>query len=511
MPKVTRVLGPPGAGKTTFLLNQVEKACDIYFSKQIGVVSFTTAALKVAKDRIINKLGVESKDIPGVRTIHAHAYSLLNIKPKDIMEKGKNIQEFNENYSAFQISGSKNDENMKEFEGNDKIFSQVQLLRSRMAPIDQWPEECSVFFKAWSEHMENEGKIDFLMMLEECIRRELSPVMKILMVDEAQDLNKLEMTLVQQWGEQCDKVFYIGDTNQAIFNWCGADPALFFNLRADEVIPLTQSYRMSPSVLRKSRKIIEEANVKELVELKPTDKYGTGQILNVREPDFSLPGSHMVLFRCNYQVKKYMSVLRKTNTPYGNQYRLEDKSWNPLLTDGAESIKIYLRLLKGESLDIYEIKKMAKSCIAKMCMVRGTKKKIEGLPLTEKKKYEFFGLLAIGFLGSFLEKEMELPDYFKINSECRDLIFFLAINDPGKLFEIPRITVSTIHGVKGGEARHVWIDPSITTKIKRAIQKDPDAWDSECRCAYVACSRAQETIGILPCRGHKNPFLGGQI
>ena len=508
MPEIIRVLGPPGTGKTSFLLDQVEEACNHYFPKEIGVVSFTTAAVQEAKDRIIKKLDVTYKEVPGVRTIHAHCYALLGVKPEDIMEKGQNIKCFNEDYPTFQISGANKNDDDTEFRDNDDIFSRVQLLRSRMVPTPEWPDECISFWKAWSEFMENEGKIDFTMMIEECIERDLSPDIKILMIDEAQDLNKLEMTLMRQWSKQCDKVFYIGDGNQAIFRFCGADPNLFIGLDADKVINLTQSYRLSPVVLAKSIEIIKQANVKELVDFKATDKYGPGQIMNVREPDISLPGSHMILCRCRFQVKRYIDALRKANILYCNQYRKEDKLWNPLELDGAESIRVYLRFLRGEELNIYDIKKMSKNCIAKNCMKRGTKKKIEGLPLNEKKLYEFFGLMSMGFLGDFLDQRDSIRDYFRVTAESSDLLFHLAENDPDQFFETPRVCVGSIHSIKGGECDYCWIDPSITGRIKKAIDSDPDAWDDETRVFYTAVTRARKIVGILPTRGYRNPFLG---
>jgi len=356
--------------------------------------------------------------------------------------------------------------------------------------------------------MGNEGKIDFNGMIEQCLDRELSPDIKILMVDEAQDLPALQIALVEQWGRQCDTVLYAGDANQAIFRFAGSDPDNFINLKADKIIPLQQSYRLSPAVLVESIKIIKQANIKELVNFKATAEYGPGQVLSVREPDLSLPGSHMILCRCQFQVKRYVAALRKMNIPFCNQYRKEDKTWNPLELDSAESIKVYLRLLKGEELNIFEIKQMIKNCVAKLCLVRGAKKKIEALPLTEKKTYEFFGLLGIGFLGTFLEKRAEISDYFKIKADSRDLVYHLAANSPDKFFETPKVCVGTFHSVKGGEADHVWIDPSITVKIKKAVMDDPDAWDDECRCAYVAATRARRTVGILPCKGYRNQFLG---
>jgi len=508
MPKIYKVIGPPGTGKTAYLLRQIEKACDKYFPKDLGVVSYTVASVAEARMRVEKKLNVTFKDIPNIRTIHSHCFKLLGTKKDDVMETAKNIREFNEMYPAFAISGGgKNEDGQREYEGNDKVFNQMQILRSQLVPKNEWPAECVEFGKVWSMYMLNEGKVDFNGMLEECIRRELSPEIKILMVDEAQDLPALQTALIRQWGEQCDSVLWAGDANQCVFRFAGADPNSFINLEADKVIPLTQSYRLSQAVLSKSVEIIRQANIKELVDFESTLEYGKGQVINVQQPDLSLPGTHMILCRCNYQVKPYIAALRKQNIPFCNQYRKEDKTWNPLDLDGAKSIKIYLRMLKGEELNIYEVKQMAKNCVAKLCLARGSKKKIESLPLTEKKTYEFFGLLGMGFLGTFLEKQGKISDYFKVKSESKDLVYHLAANNPDQFFETPKVCVGTYHSAKGGEADHVWLDAGITARIKKAMQKDSDAWDDECRCAYVAVTRARKTVGIMHSRGYRNPFL----
>jgi superfamily I DNA/RNA helicase len=80
--------------------------------------------------------------------------------------------------------------------------------------------------------MSNEGKIDFNGMLEQCIDQELSPDIRVLMVDETQDLPALQIKLIEQWGKQCNSVLYAGDGNQAIFRFAGSDPNNFINLKA---------------------------------------------------------------------------------------------------------------------------------------------------------------------------------------------------------------------------------------------------------------------------------------
>ena len=514
MPKIIRIIGGPGAGKTEYLMRQVERACEKYFEKDIGFVSHTTAAVSEARARIQNKLNVSYEKIKNVKTIHSHCFNLLGIKKEDIMETSKNIKDFNEQYPAYAISprgigNASNDENDgpgSRLGINNQIFNAMQINRNMMIEESHWPAASLDFKKVWFDFMENEGKVDFTKMLEQCLDRELSPDIKVLICDEAQDLPKIQVALINQWGEICDTVLWAGDANQAIFGFAGSDPGNFMGLKADKVIALKQSYRLSPVVLAESLRIIQQANIKEIVEFHPTDKYGEGSVFKARLPDFSLQGSHMLLCRCKFQLQKHIDLLLKNNIPFHNEYRLDDKCWNPLSTSGAESIKVYLKILRGEQVDIYEIKQMVKNCVAKECLVHGAKKTIDGMPLTKKKTYEFFGLIKMGFLGSFLDQDNDMRKYFRLKLQSQDMIFSLAENTPEKLFEKPKICLGTIHSVKGGEADTVWLDPSITTKIKKALA-EKGGWDEEARVAYVGVTRARSNVGILPAHGYRNPFL----
>jgi superfamily I DNA/RNA helicase len=56
------------------------------------------------------------------------------------------------------------------------------------------------------------------------------------------------------------------------------------------------------------------------------------------------------------------------------------------------------------------------------------------------------------------------------------------------------VTVSTIHGVKGGEARNVVIDPQMTRRTAEGFDSDPE---SERRVWYVGASRTQNRLIVL--------------
>jgi DNA helicase-2/ATP-dependent DNA helicase PcrA len=78
-------------------------------------------------------------------------------------------------------------------------------------------------------------------------------------VDEFQDVNPLQHALLREWvGDRTD-LFVVGDPNQAIYGWNGADPQLLNDLATEStstVIRLTDNYRSSPQVLRVAEAVL---------------------------------------------------------------------------------------------------------------------------------------------------------------------------------------------------------------------------------------------------------------
>jgi superfamily I DNA/RNA helicase len=85
---VEKVFGPPGAGKTTYLLSVVEREleADVH-PMQIGYFAFTRKAATEARDRAIQKFPAlnPDRDFPWFRTLHSLAYHCLGVTSKDMM------------------------------------------------------------------------------------------------------------------------------------------------------------------------------------------------------------------------------------------------------------------------------------------------------------------------------------------------------------------------------------------------------------------------------------------
>ena len=73
-----------------------------------------------------------------------------------------------------------------------------------------------------------------------------------------------------------------------------------------------------------------------------------------------------------------------------------------------------------------------------------------------------------------------------------------------KISQTPRITLSTIHGAKGGEADNVLLLPDITKSSVNQNDRDPDELH---RLFYVAVTRAKKSLHILEPRNYERTYV----
>jgi len=83
----TIVLGPPGTGKTTTLLNKVDDYLKETDPDKVGYFAFTQKAAYEARDRAIKKFNLGEDDLPYFRTLHSLAFRRLGIKKENVMQR----------------------------------------------------------------------------------------------------------------------------------------------------------------------------------------------------------------------------------------------------------------------------------------------------------------------------------------------------------------------------------------------------------------------------------------
>ena len=82
----TIVLGPPGTGKTTTLLNKVDDYLKETDPDRVGYFAFTQKAAYEARDRAIKKFNLTEDDLPYFRTLHSLAFRKLGLKKDQVMQ-----------------------------------------------------------------------------------------------------------------------------------------------------------------------------------------------------------------------------------------------------------------------------------------------------------------------------------------------------------------------------------------------------------------------------------------
>uniref|UniRef100_A0A6M3IZJ1 Putative helicase n=1 Tax=viral metagenome TaxID=1070528 RepID=A0A6M3IZJ1_9ZZZZ len=419
-----------------------------------------------------------------------------------------NIRKFNEAHPEFALdigkTGNDDDDTLwKDTRHAEKLFTEMQINRNRMIPEDRWMPDVRSIWKAWKNWMEDNKFIDFTSMLERVLEYKMCPDIDILFVDEAQDLTPLQLAIVEKWSEKVNQTVFAGDSDQGIYKFAGTVPEAFINLKHDWSHHLDQSYRVPAAVREYSRKIITLCKNRDDTDYKPVSKdmaeyKGKGQVYRCFSPDMSLPGTHMILCRCKYQLKRWMAVLEQNNILWHNPYRPEDLSWNPTLTSSWTAAQTYCDLMAGREVSPERFVKMVEK-LKPGFYKRGSKKQIKERMWTKSDKIDIFNLIMMGFNADFVERTHAVADVLSLTDRVARLLPRSSNLDEMAAFFSGKKTciVGTVHSVKGGEAEHVWLDTSLPPIIWREIRQYPEAFYDECRVAYVAATRAKQTLGLV--------------
>ncbi len=513
MVKIAKIHGGPGCGKTTFLTQQLRRDCEHTRPDHIGAFSLTNAAVNTIKDRVFADFNYTADSWRYFGTEHSNCTKLLG-KPKVAKP-----EQFSKDMPEYALSkGQSREDYSADMSVNDELYNQMNIYRHHMIPENQWEPDVLNFWNVWKHWCEDTGVIDFTMMFENVLLRQLVPDdLKIIYVDEVQDHTKLAMEVLKLWSKYAEKLVIIGDSDQALYRFSGAEPEMLIDYPCDYETNLKQTYRLPENIRQFAMDIIKKCHYRADVEYKSI-KDG-GQVDYVLGPDLSLPGSHMIVVRFKAKLKFWIDSLKRKKLLWHNPNKPKDLWLNPTKTNEWKAIKVYHKLVTGfdpqtpltwqEILDLSECLKVATT------MKRGTKKKLQDALKSSKDTGECrpkatvdprFDLIPFGFFESFICDELTPEECLNLKTEAGKMALGYLKTNPDKLYEKPKIKVGTIHSVKGDEADNVWIDRALTKRIRRSMSRNQQFYDDELRCMYVAATRAKERLGIIK-SDDVNPFI----
>lgn len=532
--KVYRVVGPPGCGKTSWLTRQCVKGVAQYGPDGILVSSLTRAAAAEAAGR---NTGL-SKGRVG--TLHSHCYHALG-RPAII--KRDHIEEWNKMRPDYPMSGSVTgvsaldgdsgaDGRMDGELRGDEMSRRTDLLRSRAVPPSGWPNDLQAFHYAWSDFKRANAVMDFTDLIEQA--RDSMPYApgrpQRIFIDEAQDLSRLELDVIEQWAEHTDSTVLVGDEGQALYSWRGASPDV---LAGDLFLVLRQSYRVPHAVQRLAMRVAKAAGSwREETEYFPRRENGNdGEIVegDVRATEYitwrkpervmelveeaERAGEKlMILASCAYLLGPTQGVLAKNGVRWHNPF---SQRFNPIGDRAREAAAAIAHLgqpgATGWSARQFAAVARSLRAVTREDAERGVQDGVlfggkkaastlhEGASMLEVAEFAVRwltpGALVALEAGDVAWAAENLGEGAPASLELA--LRSMLRNGPDSLNTEPTVIIGTIHSVKGGEAHRVLVYPDLSPR--GAVQMRRPGWDGAgavFRTFYVGVTRARERLYI---------------
>ena len=293
------VLAGPGSGKTLTIVNRVKYLIEKQKVRpeEILVVTFTRFAAAEMKSRLCLVMG--KRDLPvTVGTFHGIYYGILKWAYRMNQE---NILSETEKYQI--LRGVINKERMEIFDEEDfiqDIVAEIGKVKNNRIPLEEFvSEKCSAdafrnIYRNYEQHRKELKKIDFDDMLVLCyelfrsrpdVLAQWQKKFRYVLIDEFQDINRIQYDVIRMLAQPENNLFVVGDDDQAIYGFRGADSELMLGFGKDfpnaKQILLGMNYRSTANIVQNSLKLIEN-NVERYSKKLEANREG-GSCLHIQE------------------------------------------------------------------------------------------------------------------------------------------------------------------------------------------------------------------------------------
>ena len=351
------VIAGAGSGKTKVLTHKIayligEKNV---LPWEIIAITFTNKAANEMKERIANLVGETAKDI-WMGTFHSICVRILR---RFIDRIG-----FDSSFIIFDTSDQRTlvKNCLKDLAIDDKMFtdrsvlSEISNAKNEMLEPEQYTarangdfrkEKIAKVYELYQKRLRENNAIDFDDIINYTIKILLenpdvldyySNKFKYVLVDEYQDTNKSQFTLITLFASKYGNITVVGDNDQGIYSFRGADISNILNFEKDfpgtKIIKLEQNYRCTGNILKVANSVIKNNEVKYKKELWTQNEEGflpkvyvadneydeasyiAEQIEHLKREEYYKYSDFAILYRMNTQSRAIEDIFRRENVPY---------------------------------------------------------------------------------------------------------------------------------------------------------------------------------------------------
>ena len=351
------VIAGAGSGKTKVLTHKIAYLIDEkgVLPWNILAITFTNKAANEMKERIEGLVGDVAKDI-WMGTFHSVCVRILR---RFIDRIG-----FDSSFIIFDTSDQRTliKTCIKNIGLDDKMFtdrsvqSEISNAKNEMLEPDQYTlrangdfrkEKIALVYEMYQKRLKENNAIDFddiinytikILMDNPDVLEYYSDKFKYVLVDEYQDTNKSQFTLVTLLASKNGNITVVGDNDQGIYSFRGADISNILNFERDfpgtKIIKLEQNYRCTGNILKAANSVIKNNEVKYKKQLwtendvgnlpkvySAKNEYDEGtyiatQIEHLRREEKYNYSDFAILYRMNTQSRAIEEILRREGIPY---------------------------------------------------------------------------------------------------------------------------------------------------------------------------------------------------
>lgn len=270
------VLAGPGSGKTTVITHRIKNLIEKaeVRPENILVVTFTKAAAISMQKRFSTLMNGGKGQPVTFGTFHSVFYKILRksrrYEATEILSERQKTDYIREIIGRYGISSN----DISELSQN--IINDIGNIKGNMLNAQEYEPSCCKkedfikVYNAYNLELKKDGKMDFDDILRECylllcenhtILEQWRELYKYILIDEFQDINRIQMNIIELLASPLNNIFVVGDDDQSIYGFRGARPEIMIEFKdyypEAELIVLDVNYRSTQSIINVAGRVIE--------------------------------------------------------------------------------------------------------------------------------------------------------------------------------------------------------------------------------------------------------------